>query len=392
MSEIKDFLKKYHLELVALRRDLHQHPELGYQETRTAALVEKTMIEAGLSEVRRVTDTGVTGLLTGARPGPVLMLRADIDALPVQEETGLPFASQTPKVMHACGHDGHTAILLTAVKALAALKDRLAGTVKFVFQPNEEEVGALAMVEAGVLEGPKVDAAAGFHLWAPLPLGRVACDPGPTWGGMSHFTIKVKGKGGHTSSPHTSVDPVLAAAAIVQAAQVLQSRELNPFFASTLLFGRITGGSAANIIPDEVELEGTIRHLFDGTDEGPYKPRVRLREIAETVARAYRATAEVDFYCSVPAIINDPAMAKLGRQAASAVLGQDSPAERFETLAGDDFSEFALRVPAVFGVIGCGHEKSGAVHPHHHPKFNIDEDALPIGLEWLVRLALSYLA
>jgi len=391
MDDIKKMVAGAAEELIALRRDIHQHPELGYQEERTASLVEKTLRELGLEGVRRITGTGVTGLLKGGRPGPVLLLRADLDALPVEEDTDLPYKSKTPGVMHACGHDGHTAILLTAARLLTDLKDRLAGSVKFVFEPNEEEVGALAMIEAGVLENPKVDAAAGLHLWATLPLGQMAVDPGTCWAGMDHFTIKVKGKGGHTSTPHTAVDPILVAAQIVNGVQVMQSREQDPFLSSALLFGRIEGGRAANIIPDAVELEGTLRYFFDGSDEGPYKPRLRLRELVENIAAAYRAEAEIDYYCSQPALINDEAMTRLGRAAAETLGGAENLV-KFLNMGGEDFSEFSARVPAVFAMVGAGSEESGAVYPHHHPKFRIDERSLPIGLEWLLRTTLQYLS
>ncbi|UQZ89842.1 amidohydrolase [Deltaproteobacteria bacterium Smac51] len=392
MDEIKKLVLEATAEMVALRRDLHEHPELGYQEERTASLVESALKSLGLADVRRVTKTGVSALLEGGESGPVLLLRADLDALPVDEDSGVPFASKNPGVMHACAHDGHTAILLTAAKILSGLKGRLKGSIKFVFEPNEEEVGALAMIEEGVMENPKVEAAAGLHLWAPLPLGRIAVDPGACWAGMDHFTIKVRGKGGHTAAPHTAVDPILAAAHIVTGVQVLQSRELDPFLASSLVFGRISGGKAANIIPDEVELEGTIRYLFDGSDDGPYKPRVRLKKLVESLAAAYRAEAEINFYCSQPSLENDPAMCEIGREAAREVLGENGSLVPFLNLGGEDFSEFSARVPSVFAMIGAGSEKSGAVYPHHHPKFRIDEDSLAIGLEWILRTALKFLA
>lgn len=391
MIDIKNLVQKRFDEMVILRRDLHEHPELGYQEERTATKVEEALTMLKLRDVRRVTKTGITATLEGAHPGPVLLLRADLDALPVEENTGLQYASKTPGIMHACGHDGHTAILVTAAKILADLKDQLHGSIKFVFEPNEEEVGALAMIEEGVMDNPKVDAAAGLHLWAPLSLGRIAVDPGACWAGMDHFTIKVKGRGGHTSAPHTAVDPILVAANIVTGLQVLQSRELDPFLASSLVFGRITGGRAANIIPDEVELEGTIRYLFDGSDDGPHKPRVRLRELSESIARAYRAEAEVDFYCSQPALENDPYMCDLGREAARETLGSDGGLIKFLNMGGEDFSEFSARVPSVFAMIGAGNEACGATYPHHHPKFCIDERSLAVGLEWIIRTALKYL-
>ena len=375
--------------LVALRRELHAHPELGYQEEKTASVVEAALKAYGLKDVKRVTRTGVTGLLEGGRPGPVLLLRADLDALPLTEESGLPYASVNPGVMHACAHDGHTAILITAARILAAHREELAGAVKFVFEPNEEEVGALAMIEAGVLDNPKVDAAAGLHLWAPLKFGQMAVDPGGCWAGMDHFRVTVKGRGGHTALPHKAVDPVLAAAQIIVGVQVLQSRELDPLLASSLLFGRLSGGTASNIIPDQVELEGTLRYLFDGRDDGPHRPRVRFRELCENIARTFRAEAEVDFYCSQPALLNDPAMTRLGRAAAVETLGSESGLITCPNLGGEDFSEFSARVPSVFAMIGCGSET--ACWPHHHPKFQIEEAALALGLEWLLRVSVSFL-
>ena len=391
MDVIKQAVAAQAESLRELRRDLHRHPELGYREFRTAQIVEDALRAAGCEQVRRYTGTGVAGVLRGGKPGPVLLLRADMDALPVTEETGLPYCSETPGVMHACAHDAHTAILVTAARIFAAQKDRLAGSIKFVFEPNEEEVGALAMIEEGVLRCPDVDAAAGLHLWAGLPTGAIAASPGACWAGMDHFRITVRGVAGHTATPHTAVDAILAAAHIIQGVQIMQSREQDPMLASTLVFGRIQGGTAANIIADTVELEGTLRYLFDGSDDGPYKPRVRLRELAASLAASYRAEAETEFYCSQPALINDPAMVVLAREAATATLGADSLTE-YASLAGEDFSEFSTRVPSVFAMIGCGNEALGATYPHHHSRFAIDEAALPIGLEWMLRTAFRYLS
>jgi amidohydrolase len=207
---------------------------------------------------------------------------------------------------------------------------------------------------------------------------------------MDHFTIKVRGRGGHTGSPHLAIDPILVAAHIVIGLQALPSRELDPLLASSLVFGRITGGQVANIIPDEVELEGTIRYLFDGSDEGPYKPKVRLREITQSIAEAFRAEALVDFYCSQPPLRNHSDMVTLGQAAAVETLGPDS-LRKFLNMGGEDFSEFSQRVPSVMAMIGAGSQKAGAVHSHHSAKFVIDEEALSIGLEWLLRTALAYL-
>jgi amidohydrolase len=291
--------------------------------------------------------------------------------------------------MHACGHDGHTAILVAAAKILHQLRGDIAGAIKFCFEPNEEEVGALAMIEAGVLENPTVNAAAAIHLWAPLALGQIAIDKGVTWAGMDHFIIKVTGQGGHTASPHTAVDPILAAANIITGLQVLHSRELDPFLAFSLVFGRISGGKAANIIPNEVELEGTIRYLFDGSDQGPYKPKVRMKELVQDLAKVYRAEAKVDFYCSQPPLNNDPKMTELGRTAAIQTAGSNCLVN-FLNMGGEDFSEFTYRVPSVMSMIGAGSQEAGAIYPHHNSKFNFDERALSIGLEWIVRTAIAF--
>ncbi|MDR2442983.1 MAG: amidohydrolase, partial [Deltaproteobacteria bacterium] len=348
--------------MTAMRRDIHRHPELGYQEHRTQRVIIDSLSKMEGITVSPITGTGVVGLLKGSKPGPVLLLRADMDALPVKEDTDLPFKSENPAVMHACGHDGHTAILVACAGILSSIREDLPGQVKFVFEPNEEEVGALAMIESGVMENPKVDGAAALHLWAPIPLGRIAVDDGVTWAGMDHFTIKVKGRGGHTATPHTAVDPILVASHIVSALQILQSRELDPFLTSSLVFGRIEGGKAANIIPDEVELEGTIRYLFDGSDNGPHKPKKRLTEIAQGIAKTFRAEAIVDFYCSQPPMTNDPVMAALGRSAAIGALGPGALIN-FLNLGGEDFSEFSSRVPAVMAMIGAGSERAGG-YPH----------------------------
>ncbi|MDR0355908.1 MAG: amidohydrolase [Deltaproteobacteria bacterium] len=401
MDDITKLVRDCSADMISLRRDIHQRPELGYQEERTSGLVRKYLAETPGLEVTTMTKTGVVGLLKGLKkpdetesgpeksPSPTLLLRADLDALPLTEETGLSFASTTPGVMHACGHDAHTAILVYAAKILSTLADSFAGNVKFVFQPNEEEVGAYAMIEEGVLDNPKVTAAAALHLWAPIELGKISVADGVSWAGMDHFKIKVVGVGGHTGSPHLAADPILAAAQIVCGAQLLQSRNIDPLLSSALVFGRIEGGKTANVIPPEVELEGTLRYLFDGRDDSPSRPRTKFKALVENIAVAYGTKAEVDYYCSQPPLTNDPKMASLARQAASETLGPES-LTAFLNMGGEDFSEFSARVPSVMAMIGAGSVESGAIYPHHSPKFLLDERALPIALEWLCRLALAY--
>ncbi|MGA9264803.1 MAG: amidohydrolase, partial [Desulfobacterales bacterium] len=246
-------------ELIELRRDFHRHPELGLQEHRTGKKVAEYLENLGLA-ITRMNQTGVVGLLQGGSPGPTLLLRADMDALPIQEETGLDYRSSVDGVMHACGHDAHTAMLMIAAKILTSVKERLVGNIKFVFQPNEENVGARQMIEEGLMENPKVDACFGVHVWNPLKTGQLGISAGPVMAGMEHFDLVIKGRGGHTATPQSAVDPIVAAAAIINGVQVIQTREIDVLKEpAIIMFGKIEGGSASNVIPDTVTLSGTMR-------------------------------------------------------------------------------------------------------------------------------------
>jgi amidohydrolase len=387
-------------ELIGLRRDLHRHPELGYEEFRTSQKVVEYLENAGL-QVSRITKTGVVGLLSGKRPGRTVMLRADLDALPIQEENDIPYKSIHEGRMHACGHDGHTAMLMVAAKILARCRDKLKGNIKFVFQPNEESVGALAMIEEGVLESPKVDAGLGIHLWSTIESGKIAINPGPVMAGMDHFEIGIKGRGGHTSTPEHSVDPILTAAAVIQAVQAIQTREISVLQPTVIVFGKISGGTATNIIPDQVALAGTMRYLHD-SDASREDLRERLERIVSGTCKTYRAEGKVSFLGGHPSLINDPALTDMVRTVAAGVLSRNPDGSRlsggaakrfvsYVSMAGEDFSEFATRVPAVFYFLGAGNPAKGACYPHHHPRFNIDEDVLATGVEMHVRTALQYL-
>jgi amidohydrolase len=377
-------------ELLELRRDFHMHPELGLQEFRTADKIAAYLEALGI-EVSRLHTTGVVGVLRGGRPGPTLLLRADIDALPIQEETDLPFRSVHDGVMHACGHDAHTAMLLVAARCLSALRGDIAGCVKFVFEPNEENVGALAMIEQGVLEGPRVDACMGLHIWAPLPVGVVGISEGPVMAGMEHFELVVKGRGGHTATPQGAVDPILAAAAVVQGVQVVQTREIDALKEPTvIMFGRIEGGTASNVIPDAVRLSGTLRYLFEGPADSPDSPKSRFERVVSAICAAHRAAYELTFLYGHPTLVNHPGMAGMMQEVAAGEMDAPVALTRLVTLAGEDFSEFAARVPGVFFFLGGGHPDRKNPYPHHHPRFDIDESALPVGLEMHVRGALHF--
>ena len=387
---IKAAVDKLNEELIELRRDFHRHPELGLEEYRTADRIESYLKPLGLA-VSRIGETGIVGLLQGNQPGRTLMLRADIDALPVKEMTDLPYKSVNEGLMHACGHDGHTAMLLVAARILCELKDRIKGNIKFLFQPNEENMHAGLLVEKGVLENPVVDAAFGIHLMTSMETGKIGVASGAVMAGMHTFKLAIKGKGGHTGFPQESIDPIIAAANLVQTTQIIQSREIDAFKPTVIVFGRIEGGTASNVIPDQVELEGTIRYLYDADAAGEDHPCKKFERIVKRVCQTHRTQYELVYPYNHPAVINDSEMIQLVRAAAAQALLAEDRIVPFVTMVGEDFCEFANRVPSAFYFIGAGNKDKGADYPHHHARFNIDEAALSVGLEMHVRSALAYL-
>jgi amidohydrolase len=376
-------------ELVSLRRDFHRHPELGFQEHRTAEKVEGYLRGIGLT-THRMAGTGVVALLEGSQPGPVLMLRADMDALPIQEETEIDYRSENAGVMHACGHDAHMAMLLVAAKILVERRDEIRGTIKFVFQPNEEIAGALTMIEEGVLEDPKVDAVLGIHVWTPVASGNVAITHGTVMGGLDVFKIRIQGKGGHTGFPEDAVDPVIAAANLIQTTQIIQTREISDLLSTIIMFGKIQGGTKGNIVPDTVDLEGTIRFLYKGGPESEEQPTERFVRVVEDVCRTHRCTCTIDIEHENIPLINDPEMVRMAREAAGEVFPDKTRIIDNRTIASEDFSEFSERVPGVFIFLGTGNPEKGTDIPHHNPKFNVDEEVLPDGVALYVRTAFRY--
>jgi amidohydrolase len=360
----------------SLRRDFHAHPELGFQEVRTAGIVARELNTLGLEIQTGIAGTGVVALLKGAKSGPVILVRADMDALPIVEETGAIYASQNPGVMHACGHDGHTAILLTVARMLHAHRHEFAGTVKFMFQPAEEGLGgAEKMIEGGVLENPEVDVALGLHIWNERPVGWFGIANGPAMAGAEIFKIKVVGKGGHGAAPHLALDPVLVAAQIVTALQGIVARNVAPLQTAVISVCTIHGGETFNVIPPAVELTGTIR-----TFEPEVRARVlkRFEETVRGVAGAMDCQAELDLQCLSPATINQREIAGIVQNAARRLFptAEIDPAN-FITMGSEDFSFVLDRVPGCFFFIGSANQEEGLVAGHHHPKFDFDETMLP---------------
>ncbi|MFN2568942.1 MAG: M20 family metallopeptidase [Candidatus Dormibacteria bacterium] len=373
---------------VEVRRHLHRHPELSYQERATADLIADRCEAMGYAVRAGVADTGLIADLDSGRPGRTVMVRADIDALPIAERGVARVAtSETEGVMHACGHDGHVAIGLGAGAVLAALAGTWTGRVRLCFQPAEEVAdGAERMIAGGALEG--VDRVLGLHLWAPLQVGRVGVKPGTIFSSADEFRLTVHGRGGHGGMPHTTVDPMIVAAQVMLALQTVISRETSPFAPAVITIGRIEGGTAFNVIAEEVRLRGTVRAL-----EASERDRLlrRVEEVARGVAEAARARVGFERGHGAPPVVSDPDVAELVRQAAVATVGEDM-VDVAETLTvGDDMSCFLDRVPGCYFLVGAGDVAAHEVAPHHHPEFDIDERCLPVGVEALSRAALEVL-
>lgn len=390
MQTVKEKVRNLEGELISLRRDFHMHPELGFEEYRTSEIVKKYLEDLGL-EVSIIAKTGVVGLLRGKNEGKTLMLRADMDALPQDEDTGLEYASKNQGVMHACGHDGHTAMLLVAAKILSGYKEEINGNIKFIFQPNEEEAGALDMIKDGVMEDPKVDAALAIHLWSPIPSGYVGLTEGPIMAALEEFELEIYGKAGHTGSPHTAIDPILAASNIIQGLQSIQTREIDPLKPITIMVGSIKGGSARNVIADKVKIGGTIRFLFEDEEEEKRLLLEKFERLVKGLCQAMNVDYKINYIPSNSALLNHKDMVEYVREASIETFGVNDNFMKYRSMAGEDFSEYSQLTPSMLYFLGVGNEEKNTHYPHHHPKFNIDEDILKYGVEMHVRSALNFL-
>jgi amidohydrolase len=360
-------------EMVRMRRDLHQHPELGFHETRTSGIVAEELHRFGLEVQPGVGQTGVVGLLEGGKAGPTVMLRFDMDALPIQEQSEVPYASLNPGVMHACGHDAHTAMGLSLAKIWSQHQEEMAGTIKFVFQPAEEGLGgAFAMIADGVLESPRPDVAFAMHVWNATPLGKVRVVAGPCMASSSVFTLTIQGRGGHGAAPHLATDPILAAAHIVAALQSIVSRNINPQDSVVVSIGQFTAGTTFNVIPDAAVLKGTVRSYDEQLHRKIYR---RILEMATEMAKALSCTATMETIAIVPAVNNALQPATAVHNAASRLIGQENILQH-RTMASEDMGFVLDEIPGCYFFVGSANAKKGLDTPHHHPRFDFDERAM----------------
>mgnify|MGYP005835762039 CR=1 FL=1 len=388
----KDFLAEAEAmrdELVARRRDFHQHPELAFQEVRTAGIVADELAKLGLEVQRGVGRTGVVAMLEGSEDGPTVLVRADMDALPILEEIDKDYVSVNKGVMHACGHDGHTAIALGVAKLLSGKRDRLKGRVKFVFQPAEEIAGgAVAMKEDGVLENPRPDVTLGLHLWNNMPVGTFGVADGPVMAGSGDFEVTITGKGGHGASPHLALDPVVCAAQIVMAFQTIVSRSLDPIDTAVISVTRINGGTANNVIPSSATMSGTIRFF---KAEVADMLRRRMTEVVEGVCAAMGCQGSINIRLMTEPVSNHPEPASHVRSVIAGLGYGEDTFYNERTMGAEDVGVMMKDIPGMFLFLGSGNEAKGLNYPHHHPLFDFDDEAaLPLGVAVLSAAVAEY--
>ncbi|OKH17857.1 M20 metallopeptidase family protein [[Limnothrix rosea] IAM M-220] len=386
---IRPEIQALQTELVQWRRNFHQKPELAFKENLTAEFIAQKLTELGIDHQTGVAQTGIVALIEGKGKGKVLGIRADMDALPIQEENEVEYRSQHDGIMHACGHDGHVAIALGAAKYLSEHRD-FNGTVKIIFQPAEESPGgAKPMIEEGVLKNPDVDAIIGLHLWNNLPLGTVGVRPGALMAAAETFYLRVQGKGGHGALPHQTIDPIVVGSHIVTALQTLVSRTVNPIDAAVVTVGEFKSGRAHNVVADFAELSGTVRY---------FNPELRelgdrLSKVVNGICQSYGATYELDYIRMYPPTINDPAIAALVKTIAEETI--ETPlgvVPECQTMGSEDMAFFLQEVPGCYFFLGSANPHQDLAYPHHHPRFNFDETALGMGVEMFVRCVEKFLA
>ena len=376
-------------ELITFRRDFHKHPEIAFEEARTSGIVAYELNKLGLEVQTGVGMTGVVGILEGPKDGPTVLYRADMDALPMQEINETDYASVYPGKMHACGHDAHTAIGLGVAKLMTEQRDKLAGRIKFVFQPAEEVVGgAKAMIADGILENPRPDVSLGLHVWNSMELGKVAVTDGPSMAGSAVFDITITGKGGHGAAPHDAADPVICAAQMITALQTVVSRNVDPLDTAVVSVTKMQASDAYNIIPEQVKLAGTVR---------TFKIEVRdlierrMDEICQSLAVAMGCAAELDFRYNTLPVANDPNVAARVRNVFEQMIDPDKIITDERTMGSEDVGMMMDDIPGTFVFLGSANDERELNYPHHHPRFDIDEDSLPLGVALMSAVLADYL-
>ncbi|MEO9869918.1 M20 metallopeptidase family protein [Ekhidna sp.] len=390
IQKIKSLSTSYFEEILEIRRHIHSNPELSFQEYNTADFIESKLKEFGITNAKRIADTGVTFCLEGKEKGKTVALRADIDALPITEANDVAYKSQNQGVMHACGHDVHTSNLLGVAKILSQLTNEFSGTVKFIFQPGEEKSpgGASILIKEGILKNPSPEKILGQHVMPLIPEGKVGFRIGKYMASADEVYLTVKGKGGHAAMPEAFVDPIAIASQIIVALQQIVSRMANPKIPSVLSFGKISGGNVNNVIPEEVKIDGTFR-TFD--EEWRKEALQKIKEIASSIASSMGASCDVNIASGYPFLVNDELYTLKNIAAAKAYMGEENVVELDLWMAAEDFAFYTHEVPGCFYRLGTRNEKEGITSGVHTPTFNIDENALKTGMGLMAYLAIHEL-
>jgi amidohydrolase len=382
ITEMKDWL-------VETRRTLHMNPELGFEEVETSRLIAGYLEKFGLQVKTGMAKTGVIGLLKGGQPGKTVAIRADMDALPMEEANPVPYRSKVKGKMHACGHDAHVTILLGVARLFSSMGQQVRGNIKWVFQPAEEGGGGgRVLTEEGVLENPRVDAIFGAHLFPDLKIGRVGIHEKEGLAATDRFVIKMIGRGAHGAYPHMSRDPITAVGHLITQINTIVSRSISPLDSAVITIGKVSGGTAFNIIPDEAEILGTVRSLTPKVRE---ELKSRMEQVTQGVAKSFGMEHDFDFQYGYPALVNDPEMSHLVATACTKGIGKENVEFIRPSMGGEDFAYYLEKVPGSFFRLGCRNEAKGIVNPFHSSRFDIDEDVLPFGVEIFARIIDEYL-
>ena len=385
-KKIDLILDKQKDHILKMRREFHRYPEKSWEEYRTSRRIKEELSEIGI-DYKEYAETGVVGIIDGNGKGATVALRADIDALEVEEKNEVEYKSQNEGIMHACGHDGHTAILLGTARALHEMKDEFSGKVKLIFQPAEEKVqGAIEMVEAGVIDD--VDGIMGIHLWNGIPTGKINVQPGPRMASSDSVKIDFYGKGGHGSLPQQTVDPIVMASSFIMESQAILSRESDPLDPVVFTLGQVKSGTRFNIIPEKAHLEGTLRCFNQETRENSI---AAIERYAQKIASSYRGRVEVDIKKGTPPTINEESCTEIGKNTAEGIVGPDNLVQMKKTTGSEDMAYYLQKVPGLIAFVGAGFAEDDKNFPHHHPKFDLNEDSLNIGLNLYVKFALDFL-